>query len=223
MKAIILGSTGAVGTELTKALIAMPQIDSVKLLVRRAHTDPAILASSKISQEIVDIFKVENYKRFIQHDLAFSTLGIGETSKTTREEYVKVDFDCVRAFAQACRENGVHHFSSLGAVGANRNSKIFYVKVKGDLEQALRECHFPKLSLFRPSMLMTPTNRYGLTQGILLQVMPLIDPLLIGGLRKYRSITVKDLGTAMAKNVLRQQTGSTEILQWPEFNTLAFS
>ena len=71
-------------------------------------------------------------------------------------------------------------------------------------------------------MIITPTNRYGLSQALVLKIMPWIDPLLIGSLSKYRSILVEKLGRAMAMNVLKS-TGSrgTETLHWVDFIKLS--
>jgi len=66
---------------------------------------------------------------------------------------------------------------------------------------------------------LTPTNRYGLSQGVILKVWPLLTPLLQGGLRKYRGIPVETLGAAMARNVVRQGEGE-EILEWDQIMDL---
>ena len=65
-------------------------------------------------------------------------------------------------------------------------------------------------------MILTPTNRYGLSQAITLKVWPYLNPLLIGGLRKYRGIPVDVLGQAMANNIFNNGKGY-EILQWDQF------
>jgi uncharacterized protein YbjT (DUF2867 family) len=170
MKAIVLGGTGAVGTALTRELIRQPAVAAITLLVRRKHADREIAASPKVTQAVVDVFDPDSYRHLLSgHELAFSTLGMGQASKATKEEFERVDVECVRVFANACKESGVSHFSSLGAVGANRNSRFFYLKVKGELEQALIDLEFSRTSLFRPAMIITPQNRYGWTQGLVLR------------------------------------------------------
>ena len=114
----------------------------------------------------------------------------------------------------------MRHFELLGSVGANAASRSIYLRTKGELEDGLRALGFDRLSLFQPSMIVTPTNRYGLTQGILLVAMPLLDPLLVGSLRKFRSIRVERLGAAMAANVFVPHEG-VEALQFDRIMALS--
>lgn len=76
--------------------------------------------------------------------------------------------------------------------------------------------NFKRLSIFEPSMILTPYNRYGFSQGLLLAIWPILDNLFIGGFKKYKGIKVKDLGSAIAKNVFQEKSGY-EILRWSEF------
>lgn len=217
MKAIVLGSSGAVGTALTKELIAQPSIAAITLLLRRPHPDPLVAQASKVTQHLVDVFSPPSYEKFlVGHELAFSTFGVGQPSKITREEFVATDLDAVQNFAAACRRVGVRHFSSLAAVGANAQSKIFYVQIKGRLEQALIDLGFDRLTLVRPSMIITPQNRYGFSQALTLVLYPYLDPLLIGGLKRFRSIKVEELGQAMARNALRAPQAKIERLTWAD-------
>ncbi|MGB5274684.1 MAG: hypothetical protein WBN39_11565, partial [Flavobacteriaceae bacterium] len=148
------------------------------------------------------------------------TLGVGQPSKMGKDEFVKIDKLAVIDFAKACKKAGVRHFELLGSVGANPNSSSFYLRSKGELVAAIRLLDFERLSIFQPSMIITPTNRYGISQGILLRIWPLLSPLLFGGLRKYRGIPAASLGKAIAKNVLNQGKGF-ETLHWNKIRELA--
>jgi len=79
-----------------------------------------------------------------------------------------------------------------------KKSNSFYLRTKGELVEALKALNFDRLSIFQPSMILTPTNRYGIAQAITLKVWPFLKPLLMGSLRKYRGIPVNVLGQAMA-------------------------
>src|SRR5690606_35209898 len=114
--------------------------------------------------------------------VAVCTLGVGQPSKVSREALWKTDVELVVGFATACREQGVAGFSLLTAVGADARSKVEYLKVKGTVEDRVVALQFPRTSLFRPSMLLTPENRYGASQGILLALWPRIHWLLAGRL-----------------------------------------
>jgi len=103
-----------------------------------------------------------------------------------------VDKLAVIDFAKACKAGGVKHFELLSSVGISADSSSFFLRSKGELVEELKALNFERLSIFQPSMILTPTNRYGFMQGLTLAVWPVIDKLLIGGLRKYRGIKVGD-------------------------------
>jgi uncharacterized protein YbjT (DUF2867 family) len=216
---VILGATGAVGHHAALALAQSPAVRRLTLLGRR----PADRISGKaVTQHGIDIFAPMSYQSLLPgHDAAVCTLGVGQPSKIDQAEFVRIDRDAVLDFARACRQAGVRHFELLGSVAADASSSNFYVRTKGQLEDGLKALNFERLSLFKPSMLITPTNRYGVSQGFLLAAMPLLDPLLIGALSKYRSVTVAQLGAAIAANVFSPRKAGVERLQWPEFVALA--
>ena len=214
-----LGATGAVGTQVLQTLLTMPEITRVTLFGRREAPD---LDPARVTQHWVDIFQPDTYGDHLDgHDAAICTLGVGEPSKVSREEFIKIDKTAVLDFARACRAAGVEHFELLASVGINAGSRNFYLRSKGELVEELKTLNFPRLSIFQPSMILTPTNRYGLSQGILLKIWPLLHPLLLGGLKKYRGVRVADLGRAMALNIRTDEPGMVAYLTWGDFQNLA--
>jgi len=217
--AVVLGATGAVGSSVVRALLADDAWRRVTVLVRRPDALKD-LKDPRLERHVVDVLDAGQYERFLAgHGAAFCTLGLGEPSKFPREEFKKVDLEGTETFAAACRRQGVTHFLLLTAVGANAKSSIYYVHIKGEVEERVKALGFARASFFRPSMLMTPTNRYGFTQGVFLTLFPLIDPLLVGPLSRFRSITVSDLGKAMVRHAERPGAG-VEVLEWKEFQAV---
>jgi uncharacterized protein YbjT (DUF2867 family) len=213
----MLGASGAVGGAVVRALLGRPELQRLTLLNRRVLPDLPPTAR----QHTVDVFDPATYSPLLAgHTAAVCTFGVGEPSKVTAAELVRVDHDAVLAFAKACRAAGVAHFELLGAVGASSASRIHYLRTKGQLVDALTALGFPRLSVFQPSVIVTPTNRYGLSQAATLAVMPLLSPLLVGGAKKFRSVAVDQLGRAMALNLLTDGQGF-ETLHWPDFQRLA--
>jgi len=220
---VLLGATGAVGGEVLSALLASPAFGRVTALGRRSVSG---VASPKLAQQVVDIGNPATYEPLLAgHQTAICTLGVGEPSKMSREEFRRIDFDFVLDFARACKRQGVSHFSLLSSVGAKATSSVFYLRSKGELEAAITAVGFDRVSFFRPSMILTPTNRYGISQAIILKVWPVIGPLLRGPLRPYRGILVQDLGRAIAKNaeVAGRNAGAgprVEVLTWRDFKRM---
>ena len=215
----MLGGTGAVGSAVVRALLAGDVWRRVTMIVRRPAPS-GDLQDSRIERHVVDVFDPTTYERHLAgHGAAFCTLGLGEPSKHSRAEFRRVDLECAAGFAAACRRQGVTHFSLLTAVGANPRSSIYYSRIKGEVEERVKGLGFPRASFFRPSLLVTPTNRYGVTQGIILAVLPRIDRLFVGPLARFRSIRVSDLGRAMVRHAERPGAG-VEVLEWPEFQAV---
>lgn len=202
----MMGASGAVGSCVVNELRAANA--RVTLLGRREAA----------GQHVVDIHTPASYAHLLPgHRIAICTLGIGEPSKVSREEYIRVDKTAVLAFASACKAAGVEEFHLLSSVGADAQSPSWYLRVKGELEQGLEALGFRRLGLFQPSMLLTPTNRYGTLQGILLRVWPWLNPLLIGPLRKYRGVTVENLGRAIARYALTPGPVGVHRLHWDDY------
>ncbi|XQW83576.1 NAD(P)H-binding protein [Thalassotalea piscium] len=215
-KIIMMGATGAVGNEVVKTLLKMPKVAQLTLIGRRPVEN---IDSKFTSQHSVDIFNTNSYKLYLAgHNIAICTLGVGQPSKISKEEFVSIDKDAVLSFASACKQAGISHFQLLSSVGADSTSSSFYLRTKGELEDGLKALGFARLSLFHPSMIITPTNRYGLSQAFFLSVMPLINPLLIGSLSKFRSIKVEALGQAIALNIRKiANDTNVEDLYWRDF------
>ena len=178
LSVVMMGATGAVGGSTVKALLAIPQLELLTLLGRRPV--PSV-SGSNIRQETIDIFDASSYAKFLPgHHTAICTLGVGQPSKTNREDFIRIDKTAVLDFATACKKAGVRHFELLAAVGIDPSSFSFYARTKGELVNELVSLNFERLSIFEPSMILTPTNRYGFSQAVLLFVWPMISPLLFG-------------------------------------------
>jgi uncharacterized protein YbjT (DUF2867 family) len=214
---VMLGASGAVGTEALNTLLKLKNIKQLTLLGRNPISNINV---DFVQQHKINISDTNSYSKYLDnHTTAICTLGIGEPSKASKEDFIKIDKIAVIDFATACKKAGIKHFELLASVGISPKSKSFYLRTKGELVEALKELNFERLSIFQPSMILTPTNRYGISQAITLKVWPLLKPLLIGGLKKYRGIPVNILGQAMAKNIFNKGE-AYEILQWNEFYSI---
>jgi uncharacterized protein YbjT (DUF2867 family) len=213
----MLGATGAVGGEALKAILADQRAEKITLLGRR---DISGMPTGRVTQHKVDVFDPESYANLVGgHQAAVCTLGVGQPSKVSKEQFERIDKLAVIDFAKACKAAGVQHFELLASVGINPKSSTFYLRIKGELVEALKELDFERLSIFKPSMILTPTNRYGFVQGMTLALWPKLDRLLFGGAKQYKGVKVEDLGNALAKNLFSDGSGYEE-LTWDEFQVL---
>jgi uncharacterized protein YbjT (DUF2867 family) len=214
---IMLGATGAVGTETIKTLSTIPNLGKLTLLGRRPFES---VKHDTIENHKVDIFDPSTYSELISgYDIGICTLGVGEPSKVSKEQFVKIDKTAVLDFAKACKLGGVTHFQLLASVGINANSRSFYLRIKGELVGELKALNFDRLSIFQPSMIITPTNRYGVSQALILAIWPIIDKVFFGALKKYKGVKVSNLGSAIANNITRDG-GKVEMLYWDDFEKI---
>ncbi len=223
-RAIVLGATGAVGSALVEALLRSERCAGVVTLGRR--TSEALAArtrAAKLDARVVDLEALEAATRAaaVGCDVAFCALGIGQPSKVSEAEFRRVDLGYARAFASGARAAGVRHFSLLTSVGANHRSRIRYLRVKGEVEEAVKALGFPQTSLVRPSVLITPKARFGLEDHVLRVVMPLTSWAIP---RKLHEITTADLGRAFvldAEAVLAcAGAAGAHVLHYPELRRL---
>ncbi len=215
---VFMGATGAVGSAALDQLLKYDKVSRLLTLGRRTVEAKALL--DHVEQQIIDIHNTDSYADFIHDiDTAVCTLGVGESSKVPKEEFIRIDKTAVLKFAKVCKEKGVNHFHLLSSIGSNSGSMNYYLRTKGELNDELVRMGFERLSIYQPSMIMTPQNRYGWTQGIALKIWPKFDHILHGGYRKYRGIKVDMLGKAIANNVFVEKTG-VEFLQYDDFLNL---
>lgn len=187
-------------------------------LGRRAVDLPA---NPRLVQHVVDVFDPATYAHHLAgQQVAICTLGVGQPSKIGKAEFVRVNKEAGLAFARACRAAGVKHFELLRSVGANAQSSSFYLRTKGGLNEALTALKFGRLSIFQPSMILTPSNRCGWSQALTLALWPWLNGVLPGPLQRLRGIPVAELGRAMAPQACTEGSGG-EVLQWADFKCLS--
>ena len=213
---VFIGATGAVGSAALHQLLNHNKVSKILTLGRR----PVELKESPayLEQQVIDIHNPESYSDYIKdYEIAICTLGVGEPSKISKKDFIAIDKTAVLNFAKVCKEKGVKHFHLLSSIGvSSSNSWNYYMRTKGELNDELVKLNFKRLSIFQPSMILTPQNRYGLSQGIALKIWPMLDNILYKGYRKYRGIKVDMLGKSIANNAFIDKTG-VEYLQYDDF------
>ncbi|MGE5436817.1 MAG: NAD(P)H-binding protein [Syntrophothermus sp.] len=147
--AIVIGATGLVGTELVKQLLVDARYSKVKIFVRK---DPQI-DNRNLETYVIDFDKIEDYKnQFIGDDL-FSAMGTTLKTAGSQEKQYVVDFTYQYKMAELCAANGVKQFLLVSTIGASSSNAMFYLKMKGELEDKVQELPFEHILIFRPSLL----------------------------------------------------------------------
>ncbi len=220
-KAILIGATGSIGTSLLQQLLSDVNYSEVLVLARRKlFTD-----HSKLKQVILDFDRLADYSAQIKGDVVFCCLGTTKGQTPDEAQYRKIDYQYPLDVAWMAYTNGAQSYHLVSSMGANIDSSIFYSRTKGEAERDLKTVPFKNIHIYRPSLLNGAREKKRFAEGIMNAIMQLINPLLIGKLKKYRSIKVEDVARAMLRQSLDDKKGifiheSDQIQQLANFNTI---
>lgn len=195
--ALIIGATGMVGSELLSQLLNHEHYEFVKIFVRRSTG----IQHEKLKEFIVDFDHPEDWKTEMNADVLFSTMGTTMKTAGSKEVQYKIDFTYQFNAAKAAAENGVESYVLVSAQGANAQSKVFYSRMKGELDDAVQKLPFKKAFVMRPSILDGDRKENRPMEQIALKLMRKLAAL--GLLRKYKPIHAKVVAAAMINADLR--------------------
>jgi uncharacterized protein YbjT (DUF2867 family) len=148
--ALLAGATGLVGRELLALLLASQHYRSVHVLLRR--TPPDIEASAKLEIHQVDFARLP--AAFPKVDDVFIALGTTIKIAGSEAAFRQVDFDFVVNIARAARAAGSKRLAVVSALGADPTSRIFYNRVKGEMEIAVMQIGYESVMIAQPSLLL---------------------------------------------------------------------
>jgi len=162
---LLAGATGLVGRESLTLLAADPDVSTVVALVRRPP-DAATVHHRKLRFEQVDYDKLGLQPRRLQADQVVCALGTTIRKAGSREAFRRVDFDYPLALARLARQQGARHFLLVSALGASSRSRVFYSRVKGELEEAIASLGYPSFTIVRPSLLLGDRDEFRLGEEV---------------------------------------------------------
>ena len=163
MKAVLIGATGAVGKDLLQALLEDARYTEVVAFARRALG----VQHEKLREHTIDFDAPATWQELVKGDVLFSTLGTSLKQAGSKEAQRHIDYDYQLTFAKAARANGVKSLVLLSSIGADSKSSIFYLRLKGELDDAVRDLGFDSLSIVRPpSLIRAKSKRFGETASV---------------------------------------------------------
>jgi uncharacterized protein YbjT (DUF2867 family) len=198
--ALLAGATGLVGSLCLRRLLASPAYAQVTVVTRRPLSPAA--GSSRLREIVVDFARLDSVQAELRADHVFCALGTTIRKAGSQAKFREVDYDYPLHLAQLTLANGARHCSLVSALGANSKSRVFYSRVKGELEDALRGMGWPSLCLLRPSVIAgdraesRPLERFS-------------EMLLRFGPANYRPVAAATIAAAMVATALREPPGVT--------------
>ena len=200
MKALIIGATGATGTELVKQLLADDNYHEVVIFVRKCVD----FSHPKLTVYLTDFDDLHKVATHIVGDVLFLALGTTKKQAGTKQNQWKIDHDYQLNFAKIARQNHVHAIALISADGANECSLFFYHRMKGALENELIQLNFCQAIFFRPSLLKRPNSeRLGERMGE--KLLEFFNHL--GLFTNHKPLPTKKLAHAMIKAVSQNKAG----------------
>jgi len=191
--AIILGATGLTGSLLLEKLIEDNRYGHI-ILISRSKIDNL---PSKISQHIGDLLDLAQFSEFFKADELYCCIGTTKDKTKDTTIYKNIDYGIPLAAATLCKEKGIPTFIVVSALGADKNSRIFYNKTKGEMEEAVKNIGVDHTYILRPSLIVGQRHQPRMGEKISKYILTLLRPLLQGGLKKYRMIYANTIANAM--------------------------
>ena len=192
MKALIIGATGATGMDLVNVLLRDPDYKEVVIFVRRSSG----MTHPKLKEVLTDFDDLEMVSEYIKADVWFSCLGTTLKAAGSKEKQLHIDYDIPARFAEIARSNGIKRTVLLSAYGASPTSRVFYSRIKGQLEEKISSLSFETYIVFRPGLLLRQnTDRAG--ERISAGILTFLNRL--GLIRNFRPIPTSILAEKMAR------------------------
>jgi uncharacterized protein YbjT (DUF2867 family) len=152
--ALVAGATGLVGQALVRQLAGDSAWSEVRALVRRAL--PADLSGPTVVPVTVDYTQLDSPPAWAAADHVFCALGTTIRQAGSQEAFRQVDLEFPVALARAALARGARHFLLVSAIGAATESRVFYNRVKGEVEDTILGLGFRSVTVARPSLLLGP-------------------------------------------------------------------
>jgi len=194
---LVVGATGLVGSHVLKQLALIEECP-IAVLRRR----PNDLPDNVLTIE-VDLEELLMSGDLPHCDHLYLCLGTTIKAAGNQEAFKKVDFDYCLGIAQMAEKSGASVISLVSSVGANAKSKNFYLRTKGQLEEAIKLLNFSRINIYRPGLLIGDRQEKRRAEKVGQLLSNVIDPFLIRGLSRYRSIEA----TLLANTMVRQAKG----------------
>jgi len=210
VKAIVIGASGLVGNLILKEVLNDNYFTEVRIFVRK----PTGILNQKVRETVDPLTDIFSLSSEIKGDVLFNALGTTIKQAGSKIEQQRIDRDLPIAFAKIASENGVGIMLNVSSVGANKSGG-FYLKTKAEMEEGTERFFPQKVFHFRPGFLVGIRKDFRFAEKIGSYVMKIIDPVLIGSSKKYKSMPADKLAKAMV-SLSKNPVGKPSVLHYPE-------
>jgi uncharacterized protein YbjT (DUF2867 family) len=199
--AIVIGATGLVGSHLLDLLLRDPGFSRIQVYARRTTG----VSDRKLEEHIVDFDHPETWSSSVSGDILFSAMGTTIRKAGSQQAQYLIDYTYQYRMAEAAVNAGTGTYVLVSSAGASPSSKIFYSRMKGELEADIKKLPFPRIRIIRPGILdgerqeSRPMERAMISMARGLKYIP--------GLKQYRPIHGRMVAQTMIRATLDETPG----------------
>ncbi len=201
--ALVMGATGLIGSHCLELLLADDAYERVVAPVRR----PLGKGHPKLEQHIVEFDHLDDFATIFGVDDIFCCLGTTIKRAGSQEAFRRVDLDYVIRGAELGLAAGAKRVMAVSAMGADSASKIFYNRIKGQMEDKLRQLDYESVNIMRPSLLLGRRPEFRLAEELGKAAMKFVGLLMVGPLKDYRAIEGSAVAAAMIEQAKNGEPG----------------
>lgn len=193
MTALVIGATGLVGSSLVTQLLEDSRFDKIKIFVRRATG----LQHHKLEEHVIQFYAPNQWSPLVSGDVLFSALGTTLKKAGTKYAQYRVDYTYQYMFAKAAAKNSVPVYVLVSSAGASSNSRIFYSRIKGRLEDAIKTFSFSHIHILQPGLLKGPRQEFRLGEVLGIGALSFLQ--FVPGLGRFKPVPATIVAKAMIK------------------------
>jgi uncharacterized protein YbjT (DUF2867 family) len=194
----ILGATGLVGSECVRQFAKAGNFERVVVLARRPV--PLLAGLARVETHVVDHERLDDAGEYFRVSHIVCALGTTIRKAGSQERFRRVDHDYPVAAARVGLREGARHFLLVSALGANPRSRIFYNRVKGEVENAIRAMPYRSVTVVRPSLLLGDRSEVRIGESIG-KMFAWMTP------RRYKPVHARDVAAALVRAATEDAPG----------------
>jgi uncharacterized protein YbjT (DUF2867 family) len=204
-KALLLGASSLSGRYLLKLLLQDEAYDTVTVYARK-HINAI---NNKLVEKIIEPGLLDCS---VEADDVFCCVDNDIKNADSQQAFEKANLDFPLKVAKLQKANGSSKFLIISTMDADKNSKIFHKRVNGKMEEDITAMGFPSLYIFRPAAIIGSRKGQAFAEKLKNSFLKIANPILVGPLKKYRHVSAKAIGRAMAYYAIKKETGTKIIL-----------
>ncbi|MBP5995656.1 MAG: nucleoside-diphosphate sugar epimerase [Crocinitomicaceae bacterium] len=202
-KVVIIGATGLVGNALLQEVIQAKEVSEIRVFVRKAIDG----LPEKVTQIVTDFSDFSLLKEQVIGDVIYCCVGTTRKKTPDLTDYRNIDFGINIGMAKLAKENGIPTVHLISAIGASTSSRIFYSKIKGEIEEAMKELKFDNCYIYQPSILIGSRTESRPMEYLSQKLCPFLDLFMLGVLKDYHSISATSIAQFMHRNLGQEKAG----------------